>query len=494
MAPVDPRGMQMSTEALRELDAVAGGAKHIETTGELVTESGARLTVRLTQTTNVEGYGIITRGGYLMRDGSVLARSQETTSFEEMMSDVARLSEPHGRLDPSSITSRVTRGKLKGKPLKDLCRAAWCEAFGMEVPSDEELAMARRAGKKPADEATRAKASAASAKATATRRARRELLELLRDGEDGVQAWNRRREEALALTPFRKAKLAGLDLASARLVHMPEGDFTGADLTKARLNGCDLSKGVFRDAKLTGAVLSGADLRGADLSDADLTGANLSGASLRSTVLTGARLDETRLTRVGVDESTVWPEGFEIPEEIRWLGAGPSPAELAALDKARSDAGPIDLETFMKRLENSVDKGPLTKALKMLKKDRFELFVDVDGDALTGVVKSQTDPDLVYACRLGEGGEFGCCTQNLNRCGGLRGGLCKHLLVLVVGLAQAGDADADTMDLWVQRARLHEAFIDQEALGAILLRYKGAQAGEIDWRPAETVPEDFYAF
>ena len=26
-----------------------------------------------------------------------------------------------------------------------------------------------------------------------------------------------------------------------------------------------------------------------------------------------------------------------------------------------------------------------------------------------------------------------------------------------------------------------------------LLRYRGAQAGEVDWRPTETVPEDYYA-
>jgi hypothetical protein len=25
------------------------------------------------------------------------------------------------------------------------------------------------------------------------------------------------------------------------------------------------------------------------------------------------------------------------------------------------------------------------------------------------------------------------------------------------------------------------------------LQYKGAEAGEVDWRPTETIPEDFYA-
>ena len=30
-------------------------------------------------------------------------------------------------------------------------------------------------------------------------------------------------------------------------------------------------------------------------------------------------------------------------------------------------------------------------------------------------------------------------------------------------------------------------------MGAVLFKYKGAEAGEIDWRPTETVPEDYYA-
>jgi hypothetical protein len=33
----------------------------------------------------------------------------------------------------------------------------------------------------------------------------------------------------------------------------------------------------------------------------------------------------------------------------------------------------------------------------------------------------------------------------------------------------------------------------REQVSDTLLRYKGAEAGEIDWRPTETIPEDFYA-
>jgi hypothetical protein len=27
----------------------------------------------------------------------------------------------------------------------------------------------------------------------------------------------------------------------------------------------------------------------------------------------------------------------------------------------------------------------------------------------------------------------------------------------------------------------------------LFLRYNGAEAGEVDWRPTETIPEDYYA-
>src|SRR4029079_12802868 len=130
----------------------------------------------------------------------------------------------------------------------------------------------------------------------------------------------------------------------------------------------------------------------------------------------------------------------------------------------------------------------------MLKHERFQLFVEVGDARLAGIVKSQSDPDLVYSCALAADGQFGCCTQNLNVCGGLRGALCKHLLVLAIGLTQAGQIEADTLDDWVQRSGLRTPALDKAAMSAILLRYKGAEAGEIDWRPTETLPEDFYAY
>jgi hypothetical protein len=130
----------------------------------------------------------------------------------------------------------------------------------------------------------------------------------------------------------------------------------------------------------------------------------------------------------------------------------------------------------------------------MLKAERFQLFSQVDGQAVVGVVKSQTDPNTVYSCRLTADGSYHCCTQNLLTCGGLKGALCKHILVLLVGLAQCGQLNPTTVDGWVTASTKKNQALDRDAAGAVFLRYKGAEAGEVDWRPTETIPEDYYSF
>jgi hypothetical protein len=154
----------------------------------------------------------------------------------------------------------------------------------------------------------------------------------------------------------------------------------------------------------------------------------------------------------------------------------------------------VDLKGFIASLTAATDRSRMDKVTKMLRADRFQLFSEVTDSMLTGVVKSQTDPSLVYACRLTSKGDFCCCTQNLNACGGLRGALCKHLLVLLVGLAQSGVLDPSAGHLWAKESQKKKPKLDSEAMSATFIKYKGAQAGEIDWRPTETIPEDYYAF
>jgi hypothetical protein len=152
-----------------------------------------------------------------------------------------------------------------------------------------------------------------------------------------------------------------------------------------------------------------------------------------------------------------------------------------------------DTASFLKALEVRIEKPKIDKATKMLKASGFKLFNDVTAEHVSGVVKSQTDPDLVYACRLAQDGNHACCTQNLNICGGLRGSICKHMLVLVVGLVQAGELDPTTVDGWIAKSHGVKAAVDKDVMSEVFLKYKGAEAGEVDWRPTETIPEDFYA-
>jgi hypothetical protein len=153
----------------------------------------------------------------------------------------------------------------------------------------------------------------------------------------------------------------------------------------------------------------------------------------------------------------------------------------------------VDLKQFTAQLDRATGDGRMDKVTKMLRADRFQLFSEVADDHVTGVVKSQTDASLFYACKIDKSGRYMCCTQNLNVCGGLRGKPCKHLLVLMIGLVQADQADATLLSDWAKSAGGKKPVLDKDAMSATFVKYKGAEAGEIDWRPTETIPEDYYA-
>jgi hypothetical protein len=154
----------------------------------------------------------------------------------------------------------------------------------------------------------------------------------------------------------------------------------------------------------------------------------------------------------------------------------------------------VDLPTFVALLQRATDAGRIRNATAMLKADRFQLFSELNDDHVTGVIKSQSVASRVYACKLDKNGRYMCCTQNLNRCGSLKGDRpCKHLLVLMIGLVQSGGADATLLSEWTKSAAGKPAVLDKDAMSATFIKYKGAEAGEIDWRPTETIPEDYYA-
>ncbi|HWE38390.1 MAG TPA: hypothetical protein VG406_17595 [Isosphaeraceae bacterium] len=169
--------------------------------------------------------------------------------------------------------------------------------------------------------------------------------------------------------------------------------------------------------------------------------------------------------------------------------AGASPAA------GRSPGGTLEQWSafFEQDLPRVADPSKLSKALAMLRAERFQLFAEVRPGRVVGVVRSQSSSKRVYACRMSEDGRYACCTQNLITCVVSRDSPCKHLLVLVLGLVNAGQLAPEAAVDWLERSRGQDARPDKDEMAAIFLRYKGAEAGEVDWRPTETIPEDFYA-
>jgi hypothetical protein len=169
--------------------------------------------------------------------------------------------------------------------------------------------------------------------------------------------------------------------------------------------------------------------------------------------------------------------------------AAPPPAA------GRSSGGTLEQWSafFNRDLPRVTDLSKLKKAMAMLRAERFQLFAEVRPGRVVGLVRSQSTPKRVYACRLADDGGYACCTQNLRTCVVSRDSPCKHLLVLVLGLVNAGQIAPETAIEWLERSRGRDGRPDKDETTAIFLRYKGAEAGQVDWRPTETIPEDFYA-
>ena len=404
-------------------------------------------------------------------------------------------------VDLGSLKTKTSKCTLKPKELKELIITAIYEVIGKEPKSGDEIK----------------KEQAAARKKTASKRA--EIKQELESGE--VSKINKRSAKSLHESgPFKDLKLAGKKLSGIQLpgVNMRGADLENTDLTKAKLSQANLSKSKLSNANLSNADLTDANLTDADLSKANLSNSTLAGIQLQGAVLSKTNFSKARFTRkrsggtsfAGVDfsdavlngalmkgcwydEKTIFPKSFSLEEmkTLHWIGGGIAPHERKHNKKAD---GPLDFDAFMNRLSEITDSSRLQKSMKMLKADSFQLFSEVTDDSMLGVVKSQTDASLVYSCALNSDGTFTCCTQKLNPCGGLRGALCKHLLVLIVGLTKNGELDPTNVDDWVNNSQYKQPELDKDRMSEVLLKYKGAEAGDIDWRPTETVPEDFMAF
>lgn len=248
-------------------------------------------------------------------------------------------------------------------------------------------------------------------------------------------------------------------------------DLTGK--TFAFAGGFDISPGEEQDGLLKKMIENVGGVVVADVTD-DL-----------DYLAVGARKGDKKIARVNLAKKLV--------------AAGEGPVmldERSLLQLVRKDlpasAGAADFSTFIGQLYTTVDEGKLGRALKMLKGESFKLFTKLDDTKLVGVVKSQTGSSDVYAPWITSDGKFGCCNQNLDECMGL-GGVCKHLLVVMVGLVRTDNMKSDQALGWLKATRSKGSRMDKDGCAATFVQYKGAEAGTIDWRPTETLPEDFMA-
>ncbi len=337
-----------------------------------------------------------------------------------------------------------------------------------------------------------------------------------RAGPDGLRRWKQLKAAERREVDLSGADLSGLDLtranfngmtasrasfAGATLAHaeMSSGFFDGVNFSRADLQGARLARvqangATFAGARLAGAALAQGRFFGSTFAGADLSGADLKDSNLHKVDFTGADLAGAAMEGASFDGQTRWPVGFAIPPDLVFAGKGTDPR----LGGPRpGPAASVPLATVLiARLYSVMDPKLRKRTLDMLKAGTNQLYAHVGPDFVRGIVRSQRDEDLYYSCVLTDGGAYICCTPDLSPCMGLRGVPCKHLMVLLIGLARSGKLDMASVDRWVVAANGKKPVLDDLTRNHVadnLLQYQGMQAGEVDWRPTETIPEDFYA-
>lgn len=205
-------------------------------------------------------------------------------------------------------------------------------------------------------------------------------------------------------------------------------------------------------------------------------------------LVVGNRRGDKKIARVNLAKRLVDDgAGIAIIDEGKFL-------TLVRVKTPTEPGAALDFPTFINQLYTCGDKGKVGRALDMLRKDKFQLYAHVLPDHLVGVVRSQSGSGSVYASWLTRDGHYGCSQPDLEDCMGLQGSTCKHLMVLVVGLARTNQITMGEALAWMRSAKSESPRKNTTLCAETLIQYKGAQAGEVDWRPTQTIPEDFYAF
>ena len=204
------------------------------------------------------------------------------------------------------------------------------------------------------------------------------------NGEGGSRADLRNAD--LSNADLSNANLFGANLRGANLfgANLRNADLSNADLSNANLFGANL-----RGANLFGANLRGANLRGANLRDADLRDANLFGANLRNADLFGADLFGADLRDADLCEASIDQMMWNIYTVFYPLQC-PESGSYIGYKKASGLVVELEIPADARRSSATSRKCRASKA-KVLS------ITDINGNPAGGQVKSNYDPNFVYA-------------------------------------------------------------------------------------------------
>ena len=195
---------------------------------------------------------------------------------------------------------------------------------------------------------------------------------------------------------LRNADLSNANLSNANLfgaylrgANLSDANLRGANLFGANLRGADLRGANLRDADLFGANLRNADLRGADLFGADLRDANLRGANLRGADLFGANLRNADLCRADLCGASIDQMMWNIYTVFYPLQC-PESGSYIGYKKASGLVVELEIPADARRSSATSRKCRASKA-KVLS------ITDINGNPAGGQVKSNYDPNFVYA-------------------------------------------------------------------------------------------------
>ena len=152
-----------------------------------------------------------------------------------------------------------------------------------------------------------------------------------------------------------------------------------------------------------------------------------------------------------------------------------------------------DVRSLALHLRSLTDPGKVDRGVQMLKRASFQLHVETSPHSAGGIVKSQSVADEYYAAWIHEDGRFACFDRGMTPCMGQAGDICKHLVVLLLGLSAGGQIEPRRAYEWAKAASPKSPLTKSTPNAELLLRYGGFKTGEIAWRPTETVPEGYYA-